>query len=208
MNSDTTTTSTVGALAQDVPVTADRLEALHRRLAAAAAAGGVLDVAYRTLETPVGTLLLAATEVGLVRVAYDSEDHDIVLQTLVDRISPRVLHAPARLDAVATELDEYFAGRRRSFDLPLDWRLSAGFRSAVLHHLAADLGYGQTASYGTVARLAGNPRAVRAVGTACATNPIPVVVPCHRVVRADGSTGGYLGGPDAKRILLDLEAAR
>ncbi len=189
----------------DIAIAPGRLEALQARLAATAAADGVLDVAYRTLDTPVGSLLLAATETGLVRVAYD--DHDAVLQVLADRISPRILRAPARLDPVAAELDEYFAGRRRRFDLALDWRLSAGFRSTVLHHLSADLGYGQTASYGTVARLAGNPKAARAVGTACATNPLPVVVPCHRVVRGDGSMGGYVGGPEAKRTLLTLEAA-
>ena len=194
-------------LARALPAAPGQLDALHARLAAAAAAEGVLDIAYRTLDTPVGTLLLAATELGLVRVAYGSENHDTVLQALADRISPRILHAPAQLDTVATELEEYFAGRRRTFDLPLDWRLSAGFRATVLHHLAADLAYGQTASYGTVAQLAGNPKAVRAVGTACATNPLPVVVPCHRVVRADGSMGGYIGGPDAKRALLILEAA-
>jgi methylated-DNA-[protein]-cysteine S-methyltransferase len=194
-------------LARGLQAAPAHLNALHARLAAAAAAQGVLDIAYRTLDTPVGSLLLAATELGLVRVAYDSENHDAVLQTLADRISPRILKAPARLDTAATELDEYFAGRRRSFDLPLDWRLSAGFRATVLHHLATDLAYGQTASYGTIAQLAGNPKAVRAVGTACATNPIPVVVPCHRVVRADGSIGGYVGGPDAKRILLTLETA-
>lgn len=183
------------------------LTGLHRRLAAAAAAQGVLDVAYRTVDTPVGTLLLAATDVGLVRVAYPSENHDTVLQSLADRVSPRLLHAPARLDRVATELDEYFGGRRRVFDVTLDWRLSHGFRVTVLQHLATDLPYGHTASYGTLAQLAGNPRAVRAVGTACATNPLPILVPCHRVVRADGTLGGYLGGADAKRTLLDLEAA-
>jgi methylated-DNA-[protein]-cysteine S-methyltransferase len=194
-------------LARALAAAPGQLDALHARLAAAAAAEGVLDIAYRTLDTPVGTLLLAATEAGLVRVAYGTENHEAVLQSLADRISPRILHAPAQLDTVATELEEYFAGRRRTFDLPLDWRLSAGFRATVLHHLAADLAYGQTASYGTVAQLAGNPKAVRAVGTACATNPLPVVVPCHRVVRADGSMGGYIGGPDAKRALLTLETA-
>ncbi len=202
-----TTSGLSGDLARTVSVTPDHLAALHERLAAAAAADGVLDIAYRTLDTPVGTLLLAATELGLVRIAYGSENHDTVLQALADRISPRILRAPARLDTAVTELDEYFAGRRRSFDLPLDWRLSAGFRATVLHHLANDLHYGQTASYAQLAQLAGNPKAVRAVGTACATNPIPVVVPCHRVVRADGSPGGYIGGPDAKRILLTLETA-
>jgi methylated-DNA-[protein]-cysteine S-methyltransferase len=138
-------------------------------------------------------------------VAYASENHDRVLQTLADKVSPRILNAPARLDEVARELDEYFAGTRRGFDVPLDWRLAAGFRSIVLHHLPA-IGYGHTASYSAVAQLAGSPKAVRAVGTACATNPLPVIVPCHRVVRADGHLGGYLGGIDAKRTLLALEA--
>ncbi len=163
-------------------------------------------MAYRTIDSPVGPLLLAATERGLIRVAYASEGHDAVLQVLADRISPRILSAPARLEAAARELGEYFAGRRRQFDLPLDLRLSAGFRRTVLRHLA-DIGYGHTASYAAVARLAGSPRAIRAVGTACAANPLPVVVPCHRVVRSAGSMGGYLGGPDAKRTLLSLEAA-
>ncbi|MHA6785960.1 methylated-DNA--[protein]-cysteine S-methyltransferase [Pseudonocardia saturnea] len=191
-------------LAQAYPDTPDDLHRLRARLAAAAQADGILDIAYRTLDSPVGPLLLAATDVGLVRVAYQREDHDTVLQTLADRISPRILHAPARLDPTARELEEYFTGTRQSFDLALDWRLSAGFRAAVLHRLP-DIGYGRTASYAAVAALAGNPKAVRAVGTACATNPLPVVVPCHRVVRSDGSMGGYLGGIEAKRTLLDLE---
>jgi methylated-DNA-[protein]-cysteine S-methyltransferase len=180
---------------------------LHARLAAAAGAEGILDIAYRVVDAPVGPLLLAATERGLIRVAFAAEDHDAVLQTLADRVSPRILHAPARLDGAAAELEEYFAGRRRAFDVALDWRLTRGFRSVVLHRLAADVGYGQTASYGAVARLAGSPRAIRAVGTACAANPLPVVVPCHRVVRSDGSLGGYRGGLEAKRTLLTLEAA-
>ena len=183
------------------------LDRLRARLAAAADAEGILDVAYRTVDTPVGPLLLAATEQGLVRVAYPNQGHDAVLQALADRVSPRVLHAPARLDRVARQLDDYFAGRRRRFDVPLDWRLSVGFRSTVLHHLATDVDYGRTASYAALAALAGNPKAVRAVGTACATNPLPVVVPCHRVVRSDGAIGNYAGGVDAKRTLLALEAA-
>jgi methylated-DNA-[protein]-cysteine S-methyltransferase len=178
---------------------------LHTRLAAAAQRDGILDVAYRTVDSPVGPLLLAATEAGLVRVAYASEGQDAVLQALADRISPRILNAPVRLDAPARELDEYFTGRRQSFDLPLDWRLAAGFRRAVLSHLT-EIGYGQTASYAAVARLAGNPKAVRAAATACATNPLPVVVPCHRVIYSDGRIGNYLGGPDAKRTLLTLES--
>lgn len=187
------------------PGTGD-LAVLHARLTAAAERDGVLDVAYRVQDTPVGPLLLAATGQGLVRVAYATEGHDAVLQTLADRISPRILEAPGRLDAVAGQLDEYFAGTRRRFDVPLDWRLSAGFRNTVLHHLS-DIGYGRTASYAAVAELAGSPRAVRAVGSACATNPLPVVVPCHRVVRSDGTMGGYIGGAEAKRTLLTLESA-
>lgn len=179
---------------------------LHARLVAAAERDGLLDVAYRTIATPVGELLLAATARGLVRVAYAREDHDAVLARLADAVSPRILRAPARLDAVSRQLDEYFAGRRRVFDVPLDLRLSTGFRRDVLAHLP-EIGYGHTESYAQVAAAAGRPRAVRAVGSACATNPLPVVVPCHRVVRSDGSSGGYVGGPDAKHALLTLEAA-
>jgi methylated-DNA-[protein]-cysteine S-methyltransferase len=163
-------------------------------------------VAYRTLGTPVGTLLLATTETGLVRVAYETEGHDKVLATLATRISPRILNAPKRLDAAAREIDEYFAGLRHGFDLPLDLSLSKGFRRLVLHHLA-DIAYGHTASYAAVAAAAGNPRAVRAAAAACATNPLPIVVPCHRVVRSDGAVGAYLGGPAVKQTLLRLEAA-
>jgi methylated-DNA-[protein]-cysteine S-methyltransferase len=193
-------------LARAYEATPEHLRSLQARLAAAAQDEGILDVAYRTVDSPVGLLLLAATEAGLVRVAFASESHDSVLQSLSDRISPRILNAPARLDTVSRELDEYFAGQRQGFDVPLDWRLSAGFRSTVLHHLP-EIGYGHTATYAAVAQLAGNPKAVRAVGSACATNPLPVVVPCHRVVRSDGSVGGYLGGVEAKRILLTLESA-
>jgi len=187
-------------------VTEADLRALHDRLADRSDAQGVLDVAYRTLDTPVGSLLLAATEKGLIRVAYGTEGHDKVLKILAERISPRILHAPRRLDVAAREIDEYFAGQRRGFDLPLDFSLSTGFRRLVLSHLP-DIAYGHTASYASVAAVAGSPRAVRAVGTACATNPLPVVVPCHRVIRSDGSLGAYLGGPAAKQALLELEAA-
>jgi methylated-DNA-[protein]-cysteine S-methyltransferase len=194
------------ALSPSTTDATEHLRRLHLQLATRAQEQGVLDVAYRTIDTPIGQLLLAATELGLVRVAFANEDHDLVLQALADRISPRILRSPDRLDDAAFELDEYFAGVRRSFDLPLDWQLSKGFRSTVLHALP-HIGYGRTASYTDVASMAGNPRAVRAVGSACATNPLPVVVPCHRVVRSDGAMGGYLGGADAKRALLDLEAA-
>lgn len=196
----------IRGLAQITDATADEVGALRTRLAAAAQREGILDIGYRLVDSPVGALLIASTELGLVRVAYTSEGHDAVLQNLADKISPRILCAPDRLDAAARQLDEYFAGDRREFSLSLDWRLSAGFRSTVLHQLP-EIGYGHTASYAAVAALAGNPKAVRAVGSACATNPLPVVVPCHRVVRSDGAMGGYLGGVEAKRILLSLEAA-
>jgi methylated-DNA-[protein]-cysteine S-methyltransferase len=201
-----TTNDLTGELKRAFADDPDHLRQLRDRLAAAAQAGGILDIAYTTVDSPVGPLLLAATDAGLVRVAYASEDHDKVLQALADRVSPRILRAPARLDSTARELDEYFAGRRRRFDLPLDWQLTAGFRGTVLRHLP-EIRYGHTASYATVAQLAGHPKAVRAVGTACATNPLPVIVPCHRVVRSDGGIGGYLGGAEAKRTLLTLEAA-
>lgn len=178
---------------------------LHSRLVADAERDQLLDIAYRTVDTPVGSLLVAATERGLVRVAYAREGHELVLETLAQKVSPRILKAPGRLDAVAREVDEYFAGRRHQFDLPLDFSLSAGFRLSVLTHLR-QIGYGSTESYAQVALAAGSPRAVRAVGTACATNPLPLIVPCHRVLRSDGSLGGYLGGEEAKRFLLELES--
>jgi methylated-DNA-[protein]-cysteine S-methyltransferase len=183
------------------------MDRLRKRLASQAAAEGLLDVGYRTVDSPVGPLLLAATPAGLVRVAFAGEGHDNVLADLARRISPRVLRAPDRVDPVARQLDEYFAGRRHGFDLPLDDRLSHGFRREVLERLRA-VEYGTTVSYATLAAAAGNPRAVRAVGSACATNPLPIVVPCHRVVRSDGTLGGYGGGLPAKRLLLDLEKSR
>ena len=180
------------------------LERLHARLVAAATADGSLDVAYRTIDSPLGRLLLAATEQGLIRLAYEQEDHDRVLQTLAARVSPRILRAPGRLDEAACQLDDYFAGVRQVFDLRVDLRLAAGFRRQVLDHLRT-IGYGRTESYTAVAAATGRPRAVRAVGSACATNPVPVVVPCHRVLRSDGTLGGYVGGLGAKRTLLGLE---
>lgn len=182
------------------------LDRLHARLERQAADRDLLDVAYTRVDSPVGPLLLAATPAGVVRVAFDLEDHDAVLAQLARAVSPRVLRAPSRLDAVARELDEYFAGTRRRFDVAVDLRLATGFRREVLEHLP-DIGYGSTASYAALASAAGRPRAVRAVGTACATNPVPLVVPCHRVVRSDGSAGGYRGGPQAKQVLLRLESA-
>ncbi|MET0897458.1 MAG: methylated-DNA--[protein]-cysteine S-methyltransferase [Mycobacterium sp.] len=190
----------------DTPDDPATLARLHTRLTEAADGAGLLDVAYRTVDTPVGTLLLAGTEIGLVRVAFAVEDHDTVLATLAERISPRILRSPARLDAAARQLEQYFAHGRTDFDLPMDLRLTQGFRRTVIEHLRA-IDYGTRQSYAEVAGAVGSPRAVRAVGTACAHNPLPVVIPCHRVVRSDGSTGQYVGGAAAKKTLLDFEAA-
>ncbi len=182
------------------------LASLRDGLAARAEQDDLLDVGYRVVDSPLGPLLLAATDRGLVRVAFELEDHDAVLAELGERIGPRILAAPRRTDAVARQLEEYFARRRRDFQIPVDLRLVQGFRRTVVEHLSG-IPYGTTASYARVAQLAGNPKAVRAVGSACSHNPIPVVLPCHRVVRSDGTIGQYLGGSDAKRALLTLEAA-
>ena len=140
-----------------------------------------------------------------MRVAFEVEGHDHVLGDLARDVSPRILPASKRLDPAARQLDQYFRRRRRSFDLPLDLRLATGFRAAVLAHLRT-IPYGETESYAEAAAGAGRPAAVRAAATACAHNPLPLVVPCHRVVRSDGGDGGYLAGPEVKRALLDLEA--
>ena len=179
---------------------------MHDRLAAMAERQGLLDVSYRTLDSPLGRLLLAATAHGLVRVAFSREDHDSVLSRLAREISPRILRTPRRLDKAAQELDEYFARKRRAFTVPVDLRLARGFRRSVLQHLR-DIPYGRTQSYTALAKAAGNPLAVRAAASACSHNPLPLVVPCHRVVRSDGSVGEYLGGPKAKQALLAMEAA-
>ena len=190
----------LGAVDGEVPAR------LRERLARAAAGERLLDVAYRTVDTPVGQLLLAATEQGLVRVAYGVEGHDRVLERLAEQISPRILYAPERLDDAARQLEEYFCHRRRTFSLTLDWQLTHGFRREVLARLTA-ITYGSTQSYGAVAAAIRRERAVRAVGSACATNPLPIIVPCHRVLRSDGSLGGYIGGLPAKAALLRLESA-
>lgn len=208
MTTHTSTTDPAGVGHEVLaPVGRQDVSALEARLIRAAAERGLLDVAYRTVDSPIGPLLLAATERGLVRVAFDLEDFDSVLEALAGRVSPRVLRAPARLDPVARELDDYFAGARQAFDLAIDFALSSGFRQTVQRYLP-HIHYGHTLSYRQVAEAVGNPKASRAVGTACATNPLPIVVPCHRVVRTDGGMGGYLGGTDAKRTLLTLERSR
>jgi methylated-DNA-[protein]-cysteine S-methyltransferase len=174
-------------------------------LAQAAADAGLLDVAYATLDSPVGTLLLAATPRGLVRLAYLAGDEDEVLEDLADRVSPRLLAAPRRLDPHRRELDQYFAGARRGFELPIDWRLTRGFGRRVLEATAA-IPYGAVSSYQDVAGAAGSPRGSRAAGNALGHNPLPIVVPCHRVLHSGGGLGGYTGGLDRKRMLLAIEA--
>jgi methylated-DNA-[protein]-cysteine S-methyltransferase len=182
------------------------LEAASARLAERAGADGLLDVAYATADTPVGPLLVATTPRGLVRAAYPRERPDDVLAELARDVSPRVLESPRELDPVRRELDEHFEGRRRGFDLAIDWRLSHGFRCEALKALVG-VRYGATITYSELAQRAGSPRAHRAAGSACGSNPIPIVVPCHRVVRAGGGLGGYGGGVEVKEYLLELEGA-
>lgn len=180
------------------------LRALRDQLSRRADEEGLLELAYRVLETPVGRLLVIRGPRGVVRVAFEREGFSQVLATVAAKASPRLLHAPWKLDAVAREFDEYFGGRLRRFETPVDFMLSSGFRLSVQQELPA-IGYGRTTTYRELAERLENPRAVRAVGTACATNPLPVIVPCHRVLRSDGTLGGYLGGLDAKTTLLELE---
>ena len=178
--------------------------ALRERLAARAQAAGLLEVAYRTLESPLGTLLVAGTPRGLLRVALPCESPQQVLAALAESVGPRILLAPRSLDRAARELDRYFAGELQSFSIDLDLRLAWGFRRAALERLR-EVPYGQTISYSALAGACGRPRAARAVGSACARNPLPIVIPCHRVLRSDGSLGGYAGGLETKRALLSLE---
>lgn len=200
---DTTDQDLLAALGRDEST---QLRALHERLVRTAAAGHELDLTYRTVDSPLGRLLVAATDAGLVRVAFDIEDHDAVLESLSARVGPRVLRDDKGLDTAARQLDAYFADARSRFDVPLDLRLAHGFRLDVLHHLQ-EIPAGTTESYTQVANATGRPRAVRAVGSACGSNPLPIVIPCHRVLRSDGSLGGYLGGLPAKEWLLAHEAA-
>jgi methylated-DNA-[protein]-cysteine S-methyltransferase len=175
-------------------------DAVSRR----AADAGLLDLAYAEIDSPLGPLLAGSTPAGLVHLGYPNRPRDAQLELLAERISPRIVEAPGRLDAVRRELDEYFAGRRRDFGLALDWQLTAGFVRAVLERTAA-IPFGETRTYGEVAAAAGSPRAFRAAGRALGANPIPIVVPCHRVLRSGGALGGYGGGLDVKRELLTLE---
>jgi methylated-DNA-[protein]-cysteine S-methyltransferase len=174
------------------------------RLAERAGAEGLLDVAYANVDSPFGPLLVATTPSGVVRVNLPTYDPEETLEELAARISPRILEAPARLDDARRELDLYFEGKLTEFDLPIDWQLTDGFRKKVQRAIAR-IPYGQTRSYTEMARSAGNERAVRAAGTACGSNPIPIVVPCHRVLRTGGGLGGYGGGLPMKEALLQLE---
>ncbi len=169
-----------------------------------AAAEGLLDVAYTRADSPYGPLLLATTPKGLVRVGLPNQDDEQLLEELARKVSPRVLEAAAPLDDARRELDLYFAGELDAFDLPLDWSLSGGFQMKVQRQINR-IPYGQTRTYTEMARRAGNERAVRAAGTACGRNPLPVVVPCHRVLRSSGGLGGYGGGLPMKEALLRLE---
>jgi methylated-DNA-[protein]-cysteine S-methyltransferase len=196
------------ALAAPATLATGSWQRIRDELARRAGEEGLVDVAFERHDTPLGTLVVGATREGLVRVGLPSEDEEAVLQELADRVSPRVLRASrASLRQTRDELDEYFGGHRHTFEIPLDWRLAHGFRREVLRATAA-IPFGETASYRDVATRAGSAGAVRAAGTALARNPLPIVVPCHRVVRSGGALGAYRGGAAAKQLLLRLEGAR
>ena len=176
------------------------------RLVEGATDEGLVDVAFTAMDSPVGPIMLAATQRGLVRISFGrSYDRDNFVAQLT-ALSPRVLEAPRYFDAIRGELDEYFEGRRTRFDLPLDWSLTGGFGRRVLRQTAR-IPYGKVSTYRDIAAAAGNPRASRAAGNALGANPIPIVVPCHRVLRTGGALGGYGGGPEVKEFLLKLEGA-
>jgi methylated-DNA-[protein]-cysteine S-methyltransferase len=200
-------TTLEGLLRGERDVTDDARRAAERATAAAGAAG-LADVSYAFEPSPVGELLVAVTPRGLIRIAYGGEERrDSVLEELARRVSPRMLEAPAALDDVRRELDEYFGGKRTGFDVPVDWRLHDGFSRRVLR-ATARIPYGELLTYAQVAAKAGSPRGSRAAGNALGSNRIPIVVPCHRVVRTGGALGGYTGGIERKEYLLDLEGVR
>jgi methylated-DNA-[protein]-cysteine S-methyltransferase len=201
-------TRLAAALAAPRGGTPPDVAAAVRRATARALAAGAVDVAFARLDTPVGRLVAARTERGLVRLAYEDPDGgpDPILDALAARLSPRLVEAPARLDDVRRELDEYFAGRRRRFEVPIDWSLASDFGRQVLRAISA-IPFGSVRTYREIAAQAGNPRAVRAAGNACGANPVPIVIPCHRVLRSGGGLGGYTGGLDRKVALLRLEGA-
>jgi methylated-DNA-[protein]-cysteine S-methyltransferase len=195
-----------GALAQG-PLNSEAPAAeAARRLVERASAEGLADVSYTGAESPFGTLLVASTKRGLVRVAFPEEDVDSVLERIARRLSPRIVEARAALDPVRRELEEYFAGSRQEFGVTVDWSLIGRFGRRVLR-VTSEIPYGGVLSYAEVAAEAGSPRGSRAAGNALGANPIPIVIPCHRVLRTGGALGGYGGGLDRKRWLLDLEGA-
>lgn len=193
-------------LAAGAPGTALDLDRLRAGIIRRAAEEGLIDVAYGAYDSPVGALTVMVTNRGLVRVSYPGDGIAGQLEELADRVSPRILESPRRTDEVRHQLDEYFDGVRRSFDLRIDWRLVGGFAREVLAVTSA-IPFGSVSTYGEVAARAGSPRAYRAAGNALGSNPIPIVVPCHRVVHAGGGLGGYAGGLDRKRYLLNLEGS-
>jgi methylated-DNA-[protein]-cysteine S-methyltransferase len=185
---------------------ADAAEAAAGRFTERAEKAGLIEVAYATADSPFGPVTLAATDRGLVRLNLPRYDADDFLARLSSEISPAILESPARLDPVRRQLDEYFEGRLKKFTVPLDWQLIHGFQEKVLRTTYA-IPYGKTLTYGEVAAEAGNPRAFRAAGTALGRNPIPLIVPCHRVTRSGGVPGNYGGGPEMKKALLELEGS-
>ena len=184
----------------------DRSRGLAATFAERATEHGVVDVAYGFADSPFGPLLVALTRRGLVKLDYPDRDFDVELEELAARVSPRILESTTATEAVRRQLDEYFDGRRRRFDVPIDLSLSAGFSRRILS-ATARIPFGSVATYREVASRAGNPKATRAAGNALGSNPIPIVVPCHRVVRTGGGLGGYTGGLDRKVALLRLEGA-
>jgi methylated-DNA-[protein]-cysteine S-methyltransferase len=191
---------------RDVPrVELDR-RGLTTALARRAGKAALLDVAYAEIDSPIGELVVFVTPRGLLRIKYADEPIEGVLADVASRVSPRILRAPARTDEARHELEAYFGLRRRTFNLPIDWSLVRGFTASVLHQTAR-IPFGDVLTYGQVAAQAGSPRAARAAGNALGSNPIPIVVPCHRVLHADGGLGGYSGGLDRKRYLLALEGS-
>jgi methylated-DNA-[protein]-cysteine S-methyltransferase len=181
--------------------------ALAARTTARAADEGIAQIAYARVDSPVGTLVAVTTQRGLARIAYELENGglDSILDDVALRLSPAIVEAPGRLDPVRRELEEYFEGRRQAFDIALDWALTTGFRRRVLQQCAR-IPFGATSTYKEMAIAAGSPRAFRAAGGALGSNPIPIIVPCHRVLASGGGLGGYTGGLDRKRRLLSIEA--
>ena len=188
------------------PARSEQAAAAAERLVERIAADGLADIAYATLDSPLGELHAAVTRRGLVRIGFAEEGSDELAQELAQRLSARIVRAPRMLDPVRRELEEYFAGSRTRFELELDWTLIGPFARLVLARTAA-IPYGSHSSYGEIAAQAGSPRGARAAGNALGSNPIPIVIPCHRVLHAGGGLGGYGGGLERKRWLLELEGA-